>query len=137
MWPSSSCPSRLELHGAGDVAGKYIGLEVHPVARLFGPQGGVGQGVGHDIDAKAIVLDLVDGERDAVEADRALGRKVARQLRRRLDRQTPRAAVGSHIDYAADAVDVARHDMPAQLIAGLERALQVDAPARLPFPERP
>ena len=39
-------------------------------------------------------------------------------------------AVGLHVDDAADAVDVAGHDVAAQLVAGLQRPLQVDALAR-------
>ena len=45
-------------------------------------------------------------------------------------------AVGSDADYAGDAVDVPRHDMPAQLVAGLERTLEVDALARPPVAQR-
>ena len=127
----------LKLHGPRDVAGKHVDLQVDPVAGLFRAQGGVGQGVGDDVDAEAVVLDLVDGERDAVERDGALGRDEARELApapRRVKRRE--LAVGADVDDAADAVDVPGHDMPAELVAGLERALQVDAPAGLPVAER-
>src|SRR5262245_66523111 len=84
MWPSSSRPSPAQLHGPHHVAGKHVNFQVDPVAWLFGAPCRVGQGVGDDIDAEAVPVYLVDGERDAVERHRALWRSEARKFGRGL-----------------------------------------------------
>ncbi len=87
-----------------------------------------------DIDAKPLPLDLVDGQRNAVERDGTLGRDRARETCRRGKQEAQRIALRPTIEDARDAVDMAEHDMAAELVAEAQRALEVDlgphAPAR-------
>ena len=70
----------------------------------------------NQIHAEAVRRDLVDGQADAVDADRTLGRDVARE--RRIDLELPalRARVGFDRDDPRDAVDMAGNEMPAEAI---------------------
>ena len=89
-----------------------------------------------DVDAETRAGHLVDGERGPVERDRALGRDIHGQMLRRLEREAPALAVGADVDEASEAVDMAGNDMAAELVAGTERALQVDPLAGRPGAER-
>ncbi len=75
--------------------------------------------------------DLVDGQRDAVERDRALGRDRPREMRpaprRRSAANRPPARRSTN---ACDAVDMAEHDMAAELVAEAQRPLEIDLRAR-------
>src|SRR5262245_53843627 len=114
MWPSSSRPSPAQLHGPHDVAGKHVNFQVDPVAWLFGAPCRVGQGVGDDIDAEAVPVYLVDGERDAVERHRALWRYESGKFGRDLHSEASRFSIGANANDAGNAVDVSGHDVSAQ-----------------------
>src|SRR5258708_25617788 len=79
-----------------------------------------------DIDAKTLPLDLIDGQRDAVEGDGALGRYRAREMRRRGKREAQRVALRLALDDARDAINMAEHDVAAKLVTEAERALEID-----------
>src|ERR1700680_1042393 len=90
----------------------------------------------NDVATHAGFRDLVDGKRDAVERDRALGRNESGELGWNLDGEAAAVAIGPGGEEAGEAVDVARHDVPAQLVAGLQRPLQIDALPALPGAKR-
>src|SRR5207248_7929983 len=89
--------------------------------------------VGNDVDAEAACFDLIDREADAIERHRTLRRDVAHQLRRRFDREADRIAFGPPIDEPRYAIDVARDEMPAELVAEAQRALEIDRRSLLPL----
>ena len=76
---------------------------------------------------KRLSLHLVDGQRHAVERDRALGRDVAREMIGNLEGEAAAVAVGLHVEDARQTVDVAHDHVAAELVAGLQRALEIDA----------
>ena len=64
--------------------------------------------VRHEVDVEAPPVDAVDGEADAVDADRTLAGDVARQLVRDLELHPDRARVVVPRDDDPHAVDMAR-----------------------------
>ena len=82
------------------------------------------------VEARAV--DAVDGERRAVERDRALRRDEFGEVARRLQREAHSLALVLARHDLGHAVDMARHDVAAELVADLQRALQIDARAGLP-----
>src|SRR5690606_33214335 len=120
----------------GNVAGQDVHLEIH-VRSLPGLAEGRGrEGVRDDVDAEAVVVDLVHRQRDAVESDRALGRDGARIGGGKLDEEAHAVALGTAPDDARDRIDVALDDVAAELVAERERALEIDARAGAPGAER-
>jgi hypothetical protein len=121
------------LEHALHVARHGIDFEVDLRARLQGAEGGVFDGVRDQVDADlGAVGDVahgVDREAHAVDGDRALVGQEARQRRRCDHAQLPAFADRLEEAHAADTVDVARHDVPAQAVAGAKGFLQVDAAA--------
>jgi hypothetical protein len=87
-----------------------------------------------DREAHALgqVLDLVDGQRDAVERHRALGCEVGSDFLPSDDREARGAAHPECALHLADPIDMASDDMATKLVADAKRALQVEAPALLP-----
>ena len=77
-------------------------------------------------------VDLVDGQRDAVERDRALLRDEARERLRRAQASSAPCRSGLRARQLGEAVDMAADDMAAEFVANLERALEIDARALLP-----
>ena len=78
------------------------------------------------------VVDLIDGQRHAVERDRALGGDETHQLSRRAQRQPRHVGQVFARDKLGDAVDVTGDDMPAELVAHLQRAFEIEPGALLP-----
>ena len=64
---------------AREIAGEHVDFQVHAVAGLQAAEGGDLPGVRDDVDAEDIVLDLVHGQRHALDGDRALRRDEAVQ----------------------------------------------------------
>src|SRR6185437_12280968 len=87
-------------------------------------------------DAEALAVDLVDGQGNAVERDRALRGDRAREMRRRGKGEAQRIAVRAAVDDARDAVDMAEHDMAAELVAEAQGALEIDPGPDVPAGER-
>src|SRR5918995_257921 len=115
-----------------DVLGEDVDLEVDRVARPDGAKGGDLQRVLDQRDREGLVVDRRDGERDAVDGDRALLDAVAEDLRRRLDRQ-PLALQPAH---PADPVHVALDIVPTERLACRKRRLEVDRVAETLRPRR-
>ena len=78
----------------------------------------------HHVEARAV--DAVDGERRAVERDRAFFRDEARQLRRRLEDEARHVALIVALDDFRHAIDVSADQMSAELVAELQRPLEID-----------
>ena len=79
-------------------------------------------------------VDAIDGERRAVERDRAFFGDEARERVRARD---DKAAMPSKISTAtifADAVDMAGDDMAAEFVADLQRPFEIEFGAGLPAP---
>ena len=109
-------PLQSRREQALDVLGEHVHLEVD--LRCPGSssrEGRLGERVRDQRDAEAVVVELRDGERDALDRDRALLDAVAERARRAprrsragpLPRPRPTAT-------RADAVDVALDDVPAE-----------------------
>ena len=76
-----------------------------------------------------LILNRVDGERNAVNRYRTLGRDIGGDVAGDFDDDMVRPADFAHAHHAAYAVNMARYDMAAQLITDLECAFKVeDAP---------
>src|SRR5690606_31700172 len=74
--------------------------------------------------AVGLVLDRVDRERDAVDGYRALLRNERRDLARRGNCQARGITFGASLDNSADRVDMARDDVPSELVADPQRGLE-------------
>ena len=114
---------------ASDVARERVDFEVDQVTNFSGAPCGRVFGVGDEIDPEACALDLVDGERCAVQSDGAFGRDEACELFWGFERDAGAVTFVFHGGDARDAIDMARDDMTAKLIADFERALKIDATA--------
>jgi len=86
--------------------------------------------------AVRLVGHFVDRQRHAVDGDRSLGRDMRRERRGCGDGD--RHAVADRLGRydMSDVVDMAGDDMPAKLVADLQRAFEVEAAPRLPHPGR-
>src|SRR5688500_12379977 len=80
---ASMAPSQHLL----DVLGDHVDLEIHGVADGLGTEDGELEGGGDQADAERVVGDLHDGQRDAVDGDRALLHHVPAQLGREREAQ--------------------------------------------------
>jgi hypothetical protein len=76
--------------------------------------------------AVAAVGDVVDGQADTIDCDRALEGEKARERLRRRDGEQPRLADALEACDRADAVDVAADEVAVEAVAGAQRLLEVD-----------
>ena len=86
--------------------------------------------LGDQRDGEGVAVDVDDGERDAVDGDRALLDDVAEQVGGRGDRDDAGEAVLLDRADRAEAVDVPLHDVAAEPVRGAQRELQVHVRAR-------
>src|SRR4051812_13705333 len=119
-----------------DVLGDHVDLEVDGVADGFGTEDGELERGRDEPDAERVGGDLHDGQRDAVDGDRALLHHVAGQLGRQREAQHLPLVGGLAGDDRADPVDVALHEVPAEPGADGRGALQVDLRAGFEHAER-
>ena len=103
---------------------------------LRGPERRVRAGVRDDVDAEAPAIDLVDGQRHAIQGDRALGCDESGQRGRNLEHIAPAIAFRRDGNDIGDAVHMAGNDVAAQLVAHAQGALQIDLGALAPGAER-
>ena len=89
----------------------------------------MGNQVDADLATVRQVPDLVDGQADAIDRDRALESHEAAQRRRRQHLQFPAFADLGKSLHGADTVDMAGHDMAAEPIMGTQRFLEIDRSA--------
>jgi hypothetical protein len=113
-----------------DVAGDQVDLQVDPGAGFQCVQRGVLHRVRDEVDAQLgafrPVRHAVDGEAHAVDGDRSLVGQVLAQRLGCEDAQVPAFADRLHFQHEADAVDVARNDVPAEAVVGAQRFFEVD-----------
>src|SRR5215212_5235882 len=105
--------------------GQDVGLDVDSVAGPAHPQRGDGQGVGDQHDREAVVLDLDQGQADAVDGDRALGDHQYRPGRVDGEAEELPFPLGAASAEDGGRVDVPLDEVTAQTVAGPQRALQV------------
>ena len=113
----------------GDVLGDQVRLEVDRRAGWQPPSVVTASVCGMSVTEKPRAADRVDGQADAVDGDRSLGRQRTAPTSggaaiSQLERVAHRAAAPRPVP---DAVDVARDQVAAQRIAHPQRALEVDA----------
>src|SRR6476469_5937550 len=89
------------------------------------------RGMRDDIDREVSrsvlrVTDIVDGERHAVERDRAFGGDHRTESAWDAHANAHRNAFGADTHDRRDGVDMARDDMPAKLVPKAERAFEVE-----------
>src|SRR4029077_9626334 len=100
-----------------DVARQHVDLEIDAIPNFCRAERGVDQRMRDEVDAEAIALNLVDGERDAVERDRAFGRDRLGEGLGHAEGEALGIALAPSLDDFGDRVDVARNDMAAELVA--------------------
>src|SRR2546423_3984354 len=108
-----------------DVLRQDVDLEVDGGARTQLGERGRGERVRDERDLDAPVVEGGDGQRDALDGDRALLDAVAEELGRRLDAQADAVALGVRPLPGPDAVHVALDVVAAERLAGPERRLDV------------
>ena len=131
-------PARISAftEQALDVARDQVHFQVHRIADRGLRERGVRDVCGTSATSKPVVVDRVDGQADAVDADRALRRDVAQQRRRRARTRQRCARASSHdVQHAADAVDVAADQVPAEAVG--RAASRVRGSARAPTARSP
>ena len=123
---------KLEVAQPRDIARHGIDLDVDSVAnRSIAPCGHL-FGMRDDIDAKIAAIHRIDRQRGAIERDRSLGGYEPGQILRCPKYKAGAVAILRHADNPGHAVNMTRHDMPAQFIAQTQGAFQIDAPANSP-----
>ncbi|KAG1547899.1 hypothetical protein G6F50_013500 [Rhizopus delemar] len=108
------------------VTGDQIDFKIDRAAHARGGEGGVGHGVRDQGDFKAFVIHFVDGEADAVHADRTLLGDVAAQRGRCGKAPALGARVFVDGQHLAEAIDVAADQMAAEAVGRAHGALQID-----------
>src|SRR5690625_3583846 len=125
---------------ARDIAGERVDFEIdlHPLdrAREIGGFPAMRDDVDAEMGGIRRVFDLVHRQRDAVDRDRAFRRDETAKLARGSNSQASGCALGPDRDDLADPVYMARDNMPAKLVADLQRGFQIDPCAFLPEPDR-
>ncbi len=109
-----------------DVFAEEIGFEVDLGAGGPLAQGGDLVGVRDDPDPESARDEVGDGEADAVQGDRSFEDDIAHDVGRGGDIQEPILAGPFPAEDCAQSVDVAGHEVAAQLGRGAEGALEVD-----------
>src|SRR5436190_2218221 len=118
------------------VFGEDVNLEVDRVSGLGGAERRALERLRDQRDREPVLADLGDGERDAVDRDRALLHHVAQQRWVGVHGHHPREPLLPDLADDPQAVDVALHDVAAEPVGGAQRQLEVDLRPRLHLPER-
>src|SRR6476469_6569510 len=90
----------------------------------------------YDQHREGVVSHLIDSERHSVERDGALGRDETDKLCRRVEGEPRHVGQILARHHCGKSVGMASDDMPAEFVTHLERALEVEARAPLPGPNR-
>src|SRR4051794_36211836 len=118
------------------VFGEDVHLEIDGSPLLRPTERRALQRLGDQRRREPVVAEVGDGERDAVDGDRALLDDVAQQRRLGVDDDDAREALLAHLAHHAEPVDVALHDVAAQPVGGTQRELEVDGAVGLERSER-
>src|SRR3954454_13089900 len=117
------------------VLGEHVDLQVDRGARRGFAEGRALQRLGYQRDREPVLADVRDGERHAVDRDRALLHHVAQQPGLGVDDDDPGEPLLPGLADDPEAVDVALHDVAAEPVGGAQRELEVDRRARLHLPK--
>ena len=88
--------------------------------------------MGNQQDGELIARDAVDGQRRAVQADRAFLRNEMRQRKRRAQIEMRHAVEIATRDNFRKAIDMAGDDMPAELVTHFQGTFEIDSGAGAP-----
>lgn len=124
--------SRPHLMQPRDIAGQRVDLKIDQIAQLYPAPCRHLLRVWNDIDAKVRARDLIDGQRGAIECHRPFRRDEFGQIRGGLKCQAGAVTLLAHFGDLRHAIDMARHDMPAQLVAQPQSTFEVEPFAQLP-----
>src|SRR6187399_222919 len=83
----------------------------------------------NEIDAELVAIDLVHGETHAVERHRTLARDITRQRFRRREFHAQRARIVRGDENFGETIDMARHPVTAEAVAGAQAWLEIHARA--------
>ena len=116
------------------IAREHVDLEVDPLAFAQRTKSRHFAGMRdyvHAETASAVrqIFHLVHRQRDAIDGDRTLGRKVGRERLGRIESETARIARWRNAGDRGDAIDMAGDDMTAQLVAKLQSGFEIEARA--------
>src|SRR4030081_3378792 len=124
------------LHQTRRISRHEVDLEIDLAAGRERPERGHRQRVGNNQYRERVARGLVDGERDAVDRDRALRRDEADEISGNTEGEPRHVGQILTRGQGRDPVGVAGDDVSAELVADPERALEIDAPAVAPLPDR-
>src|SRR4051812_47146084 len=108
------------------VLGEHVDLQVDRGARRGIAEGRALKRLGDQRDREPVLADVRDGERHAVDRDRALLHHVAQQPGLGVDDDDPGEPLLPGLADDPEAVDVALHDVAAEPVGGAQRELEVD-----------
>src|SRR6185312_6077387 len=94
-------------------------LEIHPVAGAQVAEIGLRAGVGNDPYAEAVGIERCNGERHAVDGDRALQHEILGGTRRQLEDEAEIRAEFAYVEDSGGIVDMALYEVAAE--AGIRR----------------
>src|SRR4029078_4198823 len=119
-----------------EIPRKNIYLHIELSFALASPEGSLACGVGNDVYGESRFIapgaNIVDGERDAVERDRALLRDHRREFSRYAELEAQRVPLLARGSGSRDPVDMAGDNMAAELVAHAQGALEVQLRALAP-----
>ena len=119
-----------------DIAREHVTLHIELSSDCDLPKRRLLSCVGNDVDRETgrivHVSDGIDGQRHAIERNRALRRDHRSDLARHANLDSRRIAFGVDGSHLADRVHVAGDDMPAELVAEPKRSLEVELRAFSP-----
>src|SRR4051794_6865269 len=118
------------------VLGEHVDLQVDRGARRGFAEGRALQRLGDQRDREPVLADVRDGQRHAIDRDRALLHHVAQQPGLGVDDDDPGEPLLPGLADDPEAVDVALHDVTAKAVGSAQRELEVDRRARLDLPKR-
>src|SRR2546430_285504 len=117
--------NRIGVQKPLDILRQDVGLEIDVVARLEPaerrrPERGL-----DERDGKALLIELGDRERDALDGDRSLLDQVAEDVRPDVDPDPLALALGLDRAHGTDGVDVPLHVVTAERVPRTQRGLEV------------
>src|SRR5688572_12661528 len=132
MFPQESeidAATSVGLNESFEITRQHVNLNINSGPARILANHGYGLRMRDDVDLEFRCADCIDREADAVDGDRPFGRDVPRQRRRNRNDDALRGTDYFHRDDLAYAVDVPRHDVPVERVAGFQWRLEIHASA--------
>src|SRR5439155_1464515 len=117
--------NRIRVQEPLDILRQDVGLEIDVVARLEPAERRRPERVLDERDGKALLIELGDRERDALDGDRSLLDQVAEDVRPDVDPDPLALALGLDRAHGTDGVDVPLHVVTAERVPRTQRRLEV------------